>query len=214
MGKLDKSVVYLSGAMEFVSDHGVGWRRKFIQLINENNLKIDCIDPTNKPSGKDLNISEDKEIQVRLQDAGCWQELQEYVDTYRRYDLRFVDISDFIVAVIDPKVPQWGTSNEIYEAERQHKPIFFVIEGGMRKLPRWLFGVIDLPNNKGLRCNVFETIEDVIHELKGLDSGLIPLNKEWVLVRSAIEDSRVYEQKSQKSKSFFKPIWDRFFRFF
>lgn len=194
-GKLDGACGYLSGPMEFVADHGVEWRRKFIQLLHENELKIDCIDPTNKPGGKDVKIGENKEFQANLQKSGNWESLKLYVKSYRRYDLRFVDISDFLVVVVDPRVPQWGTANEVYFAEMQHKPMFFVCDGGLKNLPRWLFDVIDLDNpDTGRTCNVFETIEDVVYELVGIDNGLIPMSDEWVLVRKFIEESRVYKQ--------------------
>ena len=197
-GILTGACCYLSGAMEFVSDHGVGWRRKFIELLKEKNLKIDCIDPTNKPGGKDVDVNENKNYQIECQSQGRFLELQEYVSQYRRYDLRFVDLSDFLIAVIDPTVPQWGTSNEIYEAERQHKPIFFVIEGGLHKLPRWLFDVIKIEDkSKGVRGNIFETIEQVVEELILLDSAQIPLTKNWVLVRHHIERMRNFNDASE-----------------
>ena len=49
MGKLDGACGYLSGSMEYAKDHGVEWRRKFVSLVAEAKLKIDLIDPTNKP---------------------------------------------------------------------------------------------------------------------------------------------------------------------
>lgn len=190
-GRLDRAVGYLSGSMEYVADHGVEWRRKFIKLVKEAGLKIDCIDPTNKPGGENIKVAENKEFQAKLQREGKYVQLKNYVHSYRRYDLRFVDNSDFLVAVINPQVPQWGTSNEIYVAEMQHKPIFFVIDGGLANLPRWLFGVVDLNDfHRGTRCNVFETIEQVIEELVALDSGMIRFTDEWVLARKYIEENR------------------------
>lgn len=192
MGKLDCSSCYLSGAMEFVEDHGVGWRKDFIKLTQEAGLKIDMIDPTNKPGGVDVNIGEDKFYQEMLQKQKRWSELRQYVKKYRRYDLRFVDISDFLVVAINTKVPQWGTANEVYMAEQEHKPMFFICEGGLSNLPRWLFDVADLDDpSKNKRCNVFESIEQVVEELVGLDNGTLPLNDEWVLVRKDIENQRL-----------------------
>jgi nucleoside 2-deoxyribosyltransferase len=188
MGLLDGAVCYLSGPMEFVSDHGVEWRRKFIRLVNERGLEIDCIDPTNKPGGEDIKIGENKEYQVKLQEEGKWQELRKYVHSYRRYDLRFVDISDFLIAVVDPNVPQWGTANEIYVAEMQHKPMFFIIDGGLAKLPRWLFDVIELDDSGPM--NVYETVEEVIDHLCCLDRGHIEMSDEWVLIRRHLEALR------------------------
>jgi hypothetical protein len=190
-GKLDGACGYLSGPMEFVADHGVVWRRKFIKLVAEAGLKIDLIDPTDKPGGLDIKIGENKAYQEMLQREGRWQELRQYVKAYRRYDLRFVDISDFLVVVVDPRVPQWGTSNEVYTAEQQHKPIFFICEGGLYKLPRWLFDVADLDNPiKNKRCNVFGSVEEVVQELIKLDTGVEKMNDEWVLIRKNIEELR------------------------
>lgn len=196
-GKLKGSCCYLSGAMEFASDHGVGWRRQLIRMIEEAGLGIDFIDPTNKPGEDELKIGEDKHKQVELQEKGMYHELKKYVSAYRRYDLRFVDLSDFLIAVIDPKIHLCGTYDEIFTAERQHKPMFFICEGGLKKLPRWLFDVIDLDDDvKGTRCNVFETLDEVVDELIGIDMGLIPMTKEWVLIRNFIEQGRIKSQVS------------------
>lgn len=190
-GMLSGACAYLSGPMEFAEDHGVGWRRKFIKMAVEKGLKIDFIDPTNKPGSEEMKVGEDKDYQVRLQEEGKYLELQKYVARYRRSDLRFVDLSDFLVIVIDPKIHLCGTYNELFVGEEQHKPTFFICQGGLKKLPRWLFDVIDLDDPvKGTRCNVFESPEQVIDELVKLDSGELPLNHKWVLIRRYIEQMR------------------------
>jgi hypothetical protein len=185
MRKLDESTAYLSGSMEMVADHGVEWRRKFIRLSNEAGLGVHYIDPTNKPGNINNigNIDEDKGYQELLQKEGRFEELKAYVAKYRREDLRYVDISDFLIASITPSVAQWGTSNEIYEAEKQHKPRFAIISSGLRKLPRWLFDVFNLED-------IFEKEEDVIDRLIKLDNGELPLDKRWVLVRKHIQNQR------------------------
>ena len=190
-GKLDEACVYLSGPMEFVADHGVEWRRKFIRLVQEKELQIDIIDPTNKPGGDEMRIGENKEHQAMLKREGRWQELQDYVWSYRHYDLRFVDNCDFLVAVIDTRVPQWGTSNEIYMAEDQRKPIFFICDGGMKNMPNWLFPLIEFENKEEhKRCNVFESVEAVIAELVGYDIGHYAMGREWILLRKHLKKLR------------------------
>lgn len=197
-GRLAGATGYLSGPMEYVADHGVEWRRKFIKLVREATLNIDLIDPTNKPGGANIKIGENKAHQETLQQQGRWLELQQYVHSYRRYDLRFVDISDFMVVVVDPRVPQWGTAHEVYLAEQQHKPMFFICDGGLNKLPRWLFDVVELERRvvtqhntfANTRCNVFETVEQVVQELIALDCGVYDLSDEWVLVRKHLEEMR------------------------
>jgi hypothetical protein len=198
-GLLDGACGYLSGPMEFVADHGVAWRRKFIKLSKEAGLKIDYIDPTNKPGGKNIKIGENKAEQEKMQVEGQWSQLQRYVHAYRRYDLRFVDISDFIVAVIDSAIPQWGTGNEIYTAESQHKPMFFICDSGLSKLPRWLFDVIEIGtmtdghwlHNGVAHSNVYQSVEEVIEQLKQIDRNASPMCDKWVLVRRELERMRL-----------------------
>jgi hypothetical protein len=179
--------------MEFVKDHGVEWRRKFIKIVREVKLDIDLIDPTNKPGD---DVGEDPAYQIALQESGQFRDLQDYVNDYRHKDLRYTDISDFLIVVVDPSVPQWGTSNETYMAESQHKPTFFVIEHGLYNLPRWLFDVIDKiksenPAKAQQEANVYESIEEVVAELQILDRGEKPLSREWVLVRKILERQRL-----------------------
>lgn len=189
MGKLDLAVGYLSGAMEFVADHGIGWRREFSEKLHKVCPKIDLIDPTDKPGGEEIKIGENKEYQQKLKDDGNFLELHEYVKQYRRYDLRFVDYSDFVIVAIDPNsVPQWGTANEAYMAEMLHRPIFFLCEGGPSKLPNWLFALLKF--NGDTPTNIFEDIDSLVEILKSLDSGEESLSREWVLIRKWIESNR------------------------
>lgn len=195
-GKLDRAWCYLSGPMEYVADHGIEWRRKFIERTWNLGLNIDFIDPTNKPGGDEMKVGEDKSVQAKLQQEGKFLQLREYVADYRRYDLRYVDLSDFLVAVIDPQVHMCGTYNEIFFAEAQHKPMFFICDGGLSKLPRWLFDVVDLEDHKkGTRCNVFEDINALVSELKLYDTGAIKMSKKWVLIRKHMEEARILRQK-------------------
>ena len=98
---LDGAVAYLCGAIEHASDDGIGWRRRFIDLLQKADLSIDCIDPTNKPGGEcGKPIDEAKQHQIDLQKGRRWDELRDYVHSYRRLDLRFIDYSDLVVAAI------------------------------------------------------------------------------------------------------------------
>ena len=188
MGKLDEAIIYTSGAMEFAADHGVEWRRKFIHQVWDAGLTtIDIIDPTDKPGPPEFKVGEEKDFQTALQQVGRYEELRQYVGQYRRYDLRCCDYMDALVACIDPTIPHWGTPNEIYVAETAHKPRFCIIDGGLSRLPRWLFDVFPLEN-------VFSTIEDCVQHLVDLDSGKIPLSREWVLIRKHL---RQYRERCQ-----------------
>lgn len=187
MGKLDRTWGYLSGGIENAKDHGVNWRRHMIQLVHNAGLDIWLVDPTDKP--EELGINEEQEYQSNLQKTGKFRELQAFVSEYRRLDIRSVDLSDFLVVVIDPTIPQWGTADETYFAESQHKPTFFICEGGLYRLPKWLFDVID-PIDEDGKTNVYESVEEVVAELVRLDRGEKPLSREWVLLRKVMEERR------------------------
>ena len=195
MGKLDRAVVYLSGAMEYVADDGVEWRREFIKQCLLADLYIDFIDPTDKPGGEDVMIDENKALQIELQSTGQFKELQKRVNKFRRYDLGYTDQMDFMVTMISPGVAQWGTANEVYVGETNHRPNFFICPNSMYELPRWLFGVIDEiksddPETALRESNVYGNVESVVAELIALDRGEKPLGDEWILVRKDIEDRR------------------------
>lgn len=193
VGKLDGAMGYLSGSIEYSQDHGVGWRRRFITLVNQAKLQIDLVDPTDKPGGMEVKIGENQAYQHKLQRIGRFRELQEYVHRYRHFDLRFTDYSDFLVVMVNPGIPQWGTADEVYFAEAQHKPMFFICEGGLSVLPRWLFDVIDDIDANG-KTNVYTCVEDVVDELIMLDMGLSPLSDKWVLIRKSLEERRARNQ--------------------
>lgn len=175
-GRLDGCVVYLSGPMEYVADAGVGWRKEFRRLIEEAGVNIKIIDPTRKPGEPESMIAEAKSYQEMLQKSGRFEELRAFVHDYRRKDLRFVDISDVMVVVIDRNTYQCGTLNEVFLAEMQHKPILTICSGGLYELPRWLFDVLDL-------SLVFTSVEDVVEELISINQQPEELDARWVLVR-------------------------------
>ncbi|MHA2428341.1 MAG: hypothetical protein ACXADB_09990 [Candidatus Hermodarchaeia archaeon] len=192
MGKLSGALGYLSGAMEYAEDAGVGWRREFCQLVRQTKpkLEVGLLDPTDKPKGK--FGCEDTAHQTKLQQAGKFRELQQYVRSYRRHDLHCTDSADFIIVVVNHQIPQWGTANETYVAESRHIPSYFVCENGLYNLPRWLFDVIDKiksddPIIAQREANVFNSIEEVVDELVALDQGTKPLSEEWELIRLAIK---------------------------
>lgn len=191
MGILDGAIGYLSGAMEYAADHGIGWRRKIIKLAHDAGLDVFLIDPTDKPIQGD-GLSEEKHKLQQMISNHRYAEAQQYVKTYRHFDLRFTDLSDFLIAMINPEIPQWGTSNEIYLSESQKKPIFFICPGGLSRIPTWLYAVMpkiksDDPVQAAREARVYQTVEEVVEELVNIDQGKIPLTSDWVLIRKEIE---------------------------
>lgn len=177
MGLLNGSIFYMSGPIDNADDHGIGWRQHVIATTK--NLGIKWLDPTNKPGKMKANIAQEKQHLINLKEAGNFKEVKVVVKSFRRHELRFVDISDGIIAYIDPDIHSSGTYDEIYTAERQCKPRFLFVKGGLRRCPNWLFDVFKLDD-------MFETVDDCVQRLVDIDSGLYPMSREWVLIRDCL----------------------------
>ncbi len=175
---LKNAVCYLSGPMQYAPDDGLGWRKKFIELSADIGLKI--IDPTNKPNALGNQCHEEKGKVDRLKKNKSWDELTEYAKSFVRFDLRACDLADMIVAYLDPNIFTVGTIHEILVAENQQKPIFLILEGGKERASAWLFGILD-------HRDMFNSVEDCVNHLKKINSGQIPLDNRWVLIRDYLE---------------------------
>lgn len=181
MKKLDQAIVYLSGAIDRAADLGKGWRQEFIDKTLHLNMQV--IDPCNKPASFVHEVTGDIRTVTKMRDEKNWIELQEFVKKFRHEDLRFTDVSDFIVVYIDPEVPSYGTLDELFTAEDQKKPCLCIIKGGIEKLPTWLFAVFYLHE-------IFDTVDDCVHYLDKIDLGIISIENDsrWVLFRKALQE--------------------------
>jgi hypothetical protein len=179
MKKLNEAVVYLSGPIDRAKDLGRGWRQEFIGKSAHLNMQI--IDPCNKPSSFVHEIHGDLRTTSVLRQERKWNELQNFVKKFRREDLRFTDISDFIIVYIDPEVPMFGTLDELYTAEDQKKPCLCIIKGGIECLPTWLFAVFKLEE-------IFADIDECINYLNKINDGSINIENDyrWVLCRKEL----------------------------
>jgi hypothetical protein len=179
MGKLKEAICYLSGPIDKAKDLGKGWRIEFIEKAGHLGMKI--IDPCNKPASFVHEVTGDVRTVSKMREEGKWEELQKFVKKFRREDLRFTDVSDFLVVYIDPDVPSYGTLDELFTAEDQKKPLLCIVKGGISCLPTWLFGVFRLEE-------VFSTVDECIEHLNKVDSGKINIEEDrrWVLFRKEL----------------------------
>lgn len=177
-GKLKDAVAYLSGPIDQATDLGIGWRQKFIEQAKS--LDLDIIDPCNKPSGCAPEVKDGHRLADVLRSEKDWTNLQIFAKKLRREDLRFTDICDFVVVYINKAIYTVGTWDEVFVAERQKKPIFAIVEGGLAGLPTWLFGVFELNE-------VFSSVEECVAHLQKLNNGEIELDDRWVLIRDYLE---------------------------
>ena len=83
------------------------------------------LDPTDKPvtyeGYKDFDT--EKEHYYSLRKHGQWDELEKLAQMTMHVDLRLVDKSDLIIAVINPDVPMFGTIHEVVQALEQKNPV-------------------------------------------------------------------------------------------
>jgi hypothetical protein len=171
---LDKTKTYLVGQMQYAD--GKGWRKKVKSELEP--LGIHCFDPYDKPFVKDVDEGDSirHTLKTKMEEGDL-----EYVSTYMRniriFDLNLVDRSDFIIANIIPNVASWGSAEELVTAVRMKKPIFICIEGGVKKCPLWILGM--LPPKY-----IYNTIDEIIDMIKMINSGEKPIDAgRWRLLK-------------------------------
>ena len=98
----------------------------------------------------------------------------------RSFDLNLVDRSDFIVAHLIPDVASWGSAEELVTAIRMKKPVFLSIEGGKKKTPLWIMGM--LPHKY-----IYNNVTEIVDKLKNIDSGKKAIdNERWRLLKKEL----------------------------
>lgn len=173
---LNKTRCYLVGSMEFIN--GRGWREQTKNELNGRNITF--FDPYIKPFIHDIPEDEDSRKEMMH-----WRETEQYdlvaqrMKQIRGYDLRLCDLSDWFIAVINPKIASWGSAEEISVLIKQKKPLFLVIDSpmGKKSCPLWLFGV--LPHKY-----IYNSLEDALNTIKAIDDGIVSPNSDrWKLLK-------------------------------
>jgi len=175
MKNLDWTRCALSGGIDKVKDDGVGWRNYIKDKCKEEGLNIKFFDPCHKPNGLGSEIGVEKRKVKKLIDEGKWEEAREFVKSFRHYDLRAIDWSDFVIAKIDISVHLCGTYDEIFTAERQSKPILVIMGENQTKedIPTWLIAFIN-------EDEIFENEDECIYYLCKMNDGEILMDDRWV----------------------------------
>lgn len=174
-GILNRAKSYLVGHIEYDSN-AREWRDK--ATIELAKLGIIVFNPFEKPFVN--SVPEDEMTKSFLHNKlaeGDLETVRNHMKLIRAYDLRCVDLADFILANIDPKIASWGSADEIFTSLRMKKPVFLIVKGGVKKCPLWLLGSI--PVNF-----IYESLDDVIADLIKIDSGEKPIDcKYWKLLK-------------------------------
>jgi len=166
--------LYTIGAMEY--EDGQGWRNTVKTVLKP--LGITIFDPYHKPFCNE--IKEDEEARQSLKDwmdTGQYDKVAERMKAVRRDDLRLVDLSDFFIAYINPKIPSWGSAEEIYWGNRLKKPIFLFVEGGKSKAPLWIMGTI--PHKY-----IYDNLQEILDLIVKIDNGQRTIDSDrWRLLK-------------------------------
>lgn len=174
---LDKTRTYLVGHMQYAN--GRNWREKVKDGLSPLGIKI--FDPYDKPFIKDVDEDENARSKVANDmERGFYEDVATRMKEIRSYDLNLVDRSDFIIAHLLPEVASWGSAEEIVTAVRMKKPIFISMEGGKKKTPLWMMGM--LPHKY-----IYNSISDVVDMIKMIDRGEKNIDSErWRLLRKEL----------------------------
>lgn len=170
--KLGGMRAYLSGPMEYVADGGSGWRDRITPILESMGTHV--LDPCKQSQG----ISELERVALikRYRMEHNWEAIRELAKPMRNFDLRMVDIADFLVIYINPKVQMCGTWEEIFLANREKKPMLVVWEGGKEAVSSWFFGVIH-------HSNIFSNFDELIERIELINSGKYPMDDRWILFK-------------------------------
>lgn len=177
MNKLKGSRAYLAGPIDYCDNDGVLWRRSMATYLRS--LGVVVLDPTEKPisqlDGIPSEIGEEKRKTQAIKESGQFDEFRIVAKKIRNMDLRMTDICDFLVVYIDQSIPMCGTWEELFNANRQKKPVIVVVKGGPYGAPLWLHGTIHYK----YMFKDFESAKDFIY---AIDSGGEKMDGRWTLL--------------------------------
>lgn len=171
---LQNTRTYLAGPMQY--QNGRHWREEITPKLW--NMGITVFDPYHKPflNGYEENEQTQEELLSLLKEEK-FDEVEEKMRLIRNFDLRCVDLVDFLIFYINPKTPTFGTMEELSTAVKQLKPTFIFVEGGKINTPLWICGMVPMKY-------IYNDISEILSMLQKIDSGEKKIdNKRWKLLK-------------------------------
>lgn len=177
MGILNKTKVYEIGHMQY--GDGRAWREDMGDFLIE--MGVIVFDPYKKPFLDSPTEDESTHIRMNmLMENGDYDEVAEHFKKVRAFDLSMVDRSDFIICYIDPKIPSFGTMEELSWSCRLKRPTFIVIEGGRKNTPLWVMGMFP-PKY------IYDSFSDLRDMIRDIDNGFKKIDSDrWRLFREEL----------------------------
>ena len=171
---LEKTKTYLIGAMEYAD--GRGWRDDMTEFLDSRGVVV--FNPYKKSF---INAPEENEKTIvdltGMMENNDYEIVEKRMKEVRAFDLSMVDRSDFIICYINPKVPTFGTMEELSWAARLKRPVFIVVDGGKSKTPLWVMGMF--PHKY-----IYNSFDEVREMLRSIDDGEKVIDSDrWRLFR-------------------------------
>lgn len=170
---LNKTTCTVIGPMQFADGRSI--RSHLTEELGKYGITV--YDHYHKPFVN--SVDEDENVRANFK---VWLENGEYDKlaerkSIRTFDLKLIDISDFIIIMFDPTVLTVGTWEEFFWANRLKKPIFFVNTKGKKTTPYWIFWTI--PHKY-----IYSSVEEMLTTINDIDSGKHSLDSErWKLLK-------------------------------
>ena len=173
MNILNKTTCTVIGPMQYANGRGIR------TYLKEELAKygITVYDHYKKPFIN--SVEEDENVREKFKN---WLENEEYDKladrkNIRTFDLKLIDISDFIIVMFDPTVLTIGTWEEFFWANRLKKPIFFVNVTGKKTTPYWIFWTI--PHKY-----IYSSVAEMLSVIDDIDGGKHPIDSDrWKLLK-------------------------------
>lgn len=141
MNRLKDHSTYLIGPMDRVADRGRGWRDEITPFLKE--LEIGVFNPAKKATNKACEVDDAFTLRKKAMNEGDYDKVREIMKEVVSYDLRMVDLCDFIIMYVDTDVHMCGTYNEQFLACMQRKPVICFCKQAKKRIPDWLYGILD-----------------------------------------------------------------------
>jgi hypothetical protein len=173
MGILNKTSVYLAGAMQFTED-GESWRDMVTKELEPLNIKV--YNPYIKPflDSKYLEGKLDQDKMNEWVKAGRLDLVAEKMRHIRISDLYICDISTFGIFYLNPNIYTVGTIEELSTMNKSKRPCFVLWDSD--KPCFWLLGMLK-PQY------IYRKWSDLIQTIKNIDNGTLqPDSTRWKLL--------------------------------
>lgn len=174
MNLLKRTRCYTIGCMQYAN--GEGWRDTVRRELGA--LGVIVFDPYHKPFINEIKEDEQSRADLKVwMENGEFDRVTERMKQVRADDLKMCDVIDYAIVHIDPKVPTWGSAEELTTITRAKRPMFIFVEGGKRKTPLWVMGMV--PHKY-----IYDSLEEVLVALKKIDSGELKIDScRWKLFK-------------------------------